>query len=340
MDMDTKRFGTIFLSFILIYLLAGVGLVRAQDMHLSQMYTNPLYVNPAFAGSSSYGRISTAYRNQWPNVGGGFSLASVSYDQYFREIHGSIGAYVDANFHASGGYREITAAFMYAFNAKLTEQLSLSLSVHGSYTNRYVNWETLTFPDQFSPSQGLMPGLPTQESLPDLPGGRFYGDVGVGALLYGKYFYVGVSAYHLPRPDVGFTAEYRLPIRYSAQVGGVISSKKSVYQSGAFSDWSISPNIVFTHQGVVSELNYGVYATFRPMIAGVWFRQSFSNPDALIFMLGGEFKGVQIAYSYDLTVSKLKKSGGGHEVSLRFKIPYDKNRTDQELLFPVPCPEF
>ncbi|MDE5762799.1 MAG: type IX secretion system membrane protein PorP/SprF, partial [Bacteroidales bacterium] len=51
-------------------LAACSAFAHAQDMHLSQLYSNPLYLNPAFAGTSGCGRISAAYRNQWPNVGG------------------------------------------------------------------------------------------------------------------------------------------------------------------------------------------------------------------------------------------------------------------------------
>lgn len=314
--------------------------LSAQDMHLSQLYANPLYVNPAFAGSSECGRINTAYRNQWTNVGGGFSLATVSYDQYIRALHGSIGAYINADFQGGGTYRNITASFMYAFRARLGDKLFLSLAVQGAYTNKYVDWASLTFADQYDPYLGLVQGRPTQENMPDAPMNRHFADVGVGALLYGEYFYLGFSAHHLPRPDIGFMAEYRMSVKYSAQLGGVIYFRPTYNERRRETDMSISPNIIYTQQGKFTELNYGLYGNFHPFVAGVWFRQSFSNPDAVIFMLGAEFGGVRIAYSYDLTVSKLRKSGGSHEISLGFRLPCPKTKAGRMNMDPVPCPKF
>lgn len=308
-------------------------------MHLSQLYVNPLYVNPAFAGTSGCGRVSIGYRNQWPNIGGGFSLATVSYDQYIKALHGGIGAYVNADFQGGGSYRDISAAFMYSFRARLSRSLFLTLAVQGSYANKYVNWQSLTFPDQYDPYLGLT-GRPTQESVPHTPLSRNYADAGVGATLYGEYFYLGFSALHLVRPDVGFMGTSRLDIRYSAQVGGKIYFRKTYDEKRDEQDVSLSPNIVYTQQGTFSELNYGLYANVWPIVAGVWFRQSFSNPDAVIFLFGADFKGVRIAYSYDLTVSKLTKSGGSHEISMGFRLPCPKKRAGQREIQPVPCPRF
>lgn len=319
---------------------AGVGCLYAQDLHLSQLFSNPLYNNPAMAGTSECGRISAAYRNQWPNLGGGFSMATVSYDQYFRALHGGIGAYVNADFQGGDVYRDITAALMYSFRARLGQKLYLTLAVQGAYMNKYVNWNSLTFADQYDPFAGLVPGRETEEDLPNTPLNKHYADVGAGFMLYGEHFYVGFAALHLNRPDMGFMGSSRLSIKYSAQVGGVIYFKKSYGERHSEKDFSLSPNIVYMQQGKFSELNYGLYGNFYPIVVGVWFRQSFSNPDAVIFMVGGEFKGIRLAYSYDLTVSKLIKSGGSHEISLGFRLPCPKQRSYRQDIMPVPCPKF
>lgn len=323
-----------------LFLWAGLGGTQAQDMHLSQYFSNPLYINPAFAGTSDCGRIGVAYRNQWPNIGGGFSLATVTYDQYIKALHGGIGAYVNADFQGGGTYRNISAAFMYAFRAQLGRKLFLTLAVEGSYTNRYVDWNSLTFPDQYDPFVGLVQGRPTMENLPNTPLSKHHADVAAGLMLYGEYFYVGFSAAHLTRPDIGFMGKYRMDMKFSAQAGGVIYFRPSYGEKHSERDLSLSPNIIYTQQGKFTELNYGLYGNFYPMVVGVWFRQSFSNPDAVIFLIGGEFKGIRLAYSYDLTVSKLAKSGGSHEVSLGFRLPCARQHSARREVLPVPCPKF
>lgn len=323
-----------------LLMMTGASNICAQDLHLSQLFSNPLYTNPAFAGTSDCGRVSVAYRNQWPNIGGGFSMTTLSYDQYFRGIHGSIGAYVNADFQGANTYRDLTAAFVYSFRARLGNKVYMSLSVQGAYMNRYANWNSLTFPDQYDPYSGLIPGRPTDESLANTPLDKHFGDAGAGMMIYGEYFYVGVSALHLNRPDLGFMAVSRMDMKFSGQVGGMIYFNKQYGAKRSERDYSISPNIVYNQQGKFTELNYGLYGNFFPLVVGLWFRQSFTNPDALIFLFGGEFKGIRLAYSYDVTVSKLSKSGGSHEISMGFRLPCPKQRTFRQEIMPVPCPKF
>ena len=79
-----------------LWILVGIGLyssidLKAQDPQFSQFYSNPLYLNPAFAGTSSYPRIVSNYRNQWPSSGNTFVTYNVSYDQYIPGMKGAIG---------------------------------------------------------------------------------------------------------------------------------------------------------------------------------------------------------------------------------------------------------
>ena len=86
------------------------------------------------------------------------------------------------------------------------------------------------------------------------------------------------------------------------------------------------------------QLNYGFYLNYYPFAVGIWYRQSFRNPDAVIFMFGLQHERVRVAYSYDLTVSKLANlSGGAHEVSLQLLLPCpERKRVMKDLV----CPTF
>ena len=86
------------------------------------------------------------------------------------------------------------------------------------------------------------------------------------------------------------------------------------------------------------QLNYGMYLNYYPFVLGVWYRQSFRNPDAVIFMFGLQHERIRVAYSYDLTVSKLANlSGGSHEVSVQFMFPCPEKRVVKKDLN---CPTF
>lgn len=312
--------------------------VRAQDPHFSQYFAHPLYINPAFAGANECPRINIGYRNQWPNIAGGFSTMSVSYDQHIHAIRGGLGAKVFADIQGGGTYRNISASVMYSYRFKLGRNFSLRLAAEAAYVNRYANWTSLTFPDQFDPMLGLVRPT-TDEDLSQTPLDRHYADFAVGALGYNDYFYVGLSVNHLSRPDEGFMGVQRLAIKYTAHVGGVIYFKKVYNTKRSEKDISLSPNLIFTQQGKFEELSYGLYLNVYPMVVGVWYRHNFTNSDALIALLGFEYKGVKIAYSYDVCVSQLRKSGGAHEVSLGFRLPCQEKQKMLKVQA-VPCPAF
>ena len=316
----------------------GFASVRAQDPHFSQYFAHPLYINPAFAGANECPRINLGYRNQWPNIGGGFSTMSVSYDQHIQAIRGGLGAKVFADIQGGGTYRNISASVMYSYRFKLGRSFSLRLAAEAAYVNRYANWTSLTFPDQFDPMLGLVRPT-TDEDLSQTPLDRHYADFTVGALAYNDNFYVGVSVDHLSRPDEGFMGVQRLAIKYTAHVGGVIYFKKVYNTKRSEKDISLSPNLIFTQQGKFEELSYGVYLNVYPMVVGVWYRHNFTNSDALIALLGFEYKGVKIAYSYDVGLSQLRKSGGAHEVSLGFRLPCPEKQKMLKVQA-VPCPSF
>jgi len=94
-------------------------------------------------------------------------------------------------------------------------------------------------------------------------------------------------------------------------------------------NFSISPNVVYVQQGSFHQLNLGMYANTYPLVAGLWLRHTFGNPDAVIALLGLQQKNYKIGYSFDYTISRLTiKSGGAHEISVAwmFRKHSDPNR--------------
>lgn len=146
-----------------------------------------------------------------------------------------------------------------------------------------------------------------------------YFDLGTGLLLNTPYFYGGISLKHLTAPKERFLKEYEdgsdeLPLRYTIHIGSEIRlSKRNKLGNKAF----LSPNAMFVKQQTFHQLNLGAYLRYGIFLGGIWFRHTFTNADAVIFMVGIQ-KGVfKLGYSYDWTVSKLgAESGGAHEISL------------------------
>jgi type IX secretion system PorP/SprF family membrane protein len=306
-------------------------------MHYSQQFSNPIFLNPAFAGLRECPNIGISYRNQWPNFSGGFSLASIYYDQHIDAIHGGLGVMLLTDVQGGGTYISTKASATYSYRFKVGKKMYIRLAASAAYLNRRADWRNLTFSDQFDPILGIV--RPTEEDMVNTPHSKHFADFAAGALFYGENFYVGASVDHIGRPNEAFVGIQRMPIKVSVQAGGVIYFNKTYDRKRTGGDMSLSPNILFTMQGKTEELNYGLYFTYRPIIIGAWLRHNFNNVDAVIGMVGFTHNFIQIAYSYDATISRLKGTGGAHEVSLLFKLPCKSNKRSGRI-GPVPCPAF
>ena len=93
----------------------------------------------------------------------------------------------------------------------------------------------------------------------------------------------------------------------------------------------------------------GASFLYSPVSLGIWYRgipikqnvKDNISQDAIVVILGFQFEKVEIAYSYDFTVSELGPiSGGTHEVSLKYKLAiHMQSRARKREKF-IPCPTF
>lgn len=286
-------------------LLLLVGAANAQDPHFSQFFSNPVYLNPAFAGYNGCPTIHTSYRNQWPNISGNFQTANVSYDMLLGKMHG-----VGINYqydNASGTLEEHTIDLIYAPVFRVFgKQLAISPAFGMGLKYRKVNFDKLTFGDMIDPRYGYVYTHAQQQTADE----RVLADLSTGLILTWKGLVAGFAAHHITQPDEGFTGLSILPVRLAAHIN---------YQFNITEEIKISPAFIYTNQQDFHALLPSVSLEAYGARLGIATRTSFSNPDAVIFMVGYRGHGVKLGYSYDLTVSSLtNNTGGSHEVSLAY----------------------
>ena len=130
------------ITLILLFAVAGMQGVNAQDVGFSQFYANPLYLNPAFAGSKVAPRIALSYRAQWPGLVSAFSTVSASYDQYINDMHGGIGAILLSDRQGDHGMLNTNMlAAMYSFRFQLHEDIFVNLALQAGVVNMNLNWD-------------------------------------------------------------------------------------------------------------------------------------------------------------------------------------------------------
>jgi type IX secretion system PorP/SprF family membrane protein len=324
------------LFIILIALITGgYGMVQAQDAHFSQFYANSLYLNPAFAGAENCPRVSLNYRNQWPALGPTYVTYSASYDQHLNALQGGVGLHLMNDIQGGGTIETTTISGMYSYTLPVTRRFNIAAGFQASYVMTKLDWNFI-FPNMIHPLYGpIYSSLEDPEMINDR---RNYVDFSTGLIAFSERTFFGMAVHHLTEPSESFLkgSDAVLPRKFTAHFGTDISLNHSSFKRG---DLKISPQLLFHQQGQFQQFNWGLYVSRMSVVAGFWLRQNFNfQYDSFIMLAGFKQDNLRFAYSYDLTVSRLKNSTyGAHEVSVAYTFechgPKSKKTT-------ISCPMF
>ncbi|TNE28232.1 MAG: type IX secretion system membrane protein PorP/SprF [Bacteroidetes bacterium] len=319
---------------ILFFALLTSVFAYGQDPHFSQFYANSLYLNPAFAGVDRCPKLSLNYRNQYPTLGV-YETFSGSYDQYVNGLNGGLGVLVMRDEAAQGALTLTEASVVYSYHLSLSRKFQLLAGFQATFRQRGLDFNALTFPDQIDQFYGFV--RPTNELPPDQPT-TSHVDISVGLIGYGKGYYFGAAVHHLTEPNEAFYTDSKLPRKYTLHGGASIPvGHKRLHNS---TQSYLIPNLVIQQQGNIGQVTLGVSFNRSFITGGLAYRNSNTNPDAIVAIIGftppdWPFK---FGYSYDFTVSDFGgASNGAHEISLSYRFDCRRRPSRAEAL---KCPTF
>jgi type IX secretion system PorP/SprF family membrane protein len=306
-------------TIFLIIFLFNIFNLNAQDVSLSQFYSNPIYLNPAFAGSAAVPRIALQYRNQFHSFSNAYSTYSAAFDLPVKKLGGGLGLLIMNDSQAGNSFRSLQLDLAYSVMVRISESYFLLGAVQGGYHEHSLDISKLVFPDNVDINYGNH-GISREVEFLSWP--RFsYADFSSGVVLYSNRYYAGLALHHLAEPQQSFYSsegnESKLYRKYTAHLGARLPVFLYGHQRKKF---DISPQLVMQYQGSFGQINYGLFATKWGFTAGTWFRQNFGiRYDAVIFHVGFLKRNWQLTYTYDIAVSGLwGDSGGSSEISLVF----------------------
>lgn len=305
----------------------------AQDLVFSQFNNLPLHLNPALTGTAAAPRIGIAYRNQWLQVPNAYTSYYVAADHFLPEANSGIGLSIAADSQGDGLYSTTAINLHYAYNMRINEQTSLAMGFEGGATQARIRLDKLVFLDQLSLTAAGQVTSATSENLP-ASSDKWFGDLGFGAMIFGKTLYGGIAARHLNVPYIGFLDNKQsgaLPLRLTANFGAQIPFLQSNFRKNN-DDYYISPNILIASQGSLYQATAGATARLGVISAGGYARYAAGGLDAVILYLGFQYDLFRLGYSYDNTVSALANTGGSHEITLTFSLAdsYDWQRSHRQ----------
>lgn len=303
-------------------------MASAQDLHFSQFMNSPLTTNPANTGFIPDGdyRAGLNYRNQWSAIMtipyktmSVFGDVQVMRDRFENGWLGAGGVLL-RDVAGSGNLTSTKVYGSVAYHQLIGFASLVSAGFNVGWANKQINVTNLKFPDQFD-GKFFDNKLPTSVVLAS--NNISYLDVQLG-LNYAYfptdelYINAGYSAHHVNKPRESFFdpspgIDNRVPVRH---IGFVNASFMLNNQ------WIINPNVYFTTQARAHEIVGGFNAQYNlsgdgenQLIGGIYYR----HQDAVIPMIGLQWKDVRATFTYDATISTLKNynnTRGAFEFSL------------------------
>jgi len=319
-------------GWFVVFLALGLSLFsslesRAQDPQFSQFFSNPLYLNPAFAGTGTFPRIVSNYRNQWPSSGNTFVTYNFSYDKYVLGMKGAIGFQTLYDREVSGNINTIQSSFVYCYHIKVNDRLFFTSALQAGFIYKQFNTGNLIFPGMINQENGSING---SYALPVESGKKIFPDFTFGMVGQQDFVYFGFALSHLTEPNQSIVEGDNmgdLPMKFTAHIG----AKTNDFIRSLFSkEFSLSPNAIYQQQGVFKQMNFGIYFTHKTLTLGAWYRNNLSaRPDAAIAMIGYSTPYLQLGYSFDYVLSDLSMySMGSHEISLIFYLGTNLRKRD------------
>ncbi|MDX2191437.1 MAG: type IX secretion system membrane protein PorP/SprF [Bacteroidota bacterium] len=326
-------------SIIVVILTLGVNIVHAQDPQLTQFYAAPTYLNPAFAGATPCWRAGLNYRNQWFLGPRPYTTYMAWLDKNLRKIRSGVGGYIYYDGIGSGAFQTYEFAAQFAHEININDDLKFRLGIQPSYHLKYYTLGTnFSYGDEYTNLEGRVNGT---SDAANIPGSLQFFDLSSGALVYSEKFWLGFASHHMLRPFFGPTRSDRVPIKFSVH-GGFKIQLNDYYES------ILKPAFQVRSQAGNLQTDLGVYYERDKLILGAWYRgipvlstDAAINQDAFAIMGGVKIQSFQIAYSYDLPITKMIYTYGSHELSAIFEFCiYRGKRKPPRNVQQLPCPVF
>jgi type IX secretion system PorP/SprF family membrane protein len=293
--------------------------LMAQDPQFTQYYRNPVYHNPAMAGSEFMPRISISTRSQWPRLDAASTSILLGADTYFEAAKSGVGIYF-LNDRIGERTKTNDLSLQYAYRWKYAKNQAIRIGLGGHFLSSNFSSLGTFFGDQFGNSGAN--GKPSSDPNKLSKTEKFF-DGSAGLLWETPTIQAGISSAHLLTQG-GFYRKYQAIASYKINLSERFGNS---YKSG--SEYFISPSVLYRKIGPVSQMDMGAVLKLAAVEAGLSYRgiplkkiiKKTPGADAINGMVGLNFDSFTIAYSYDVTVSRLRgTTGGSHEFSLVFRI--------------------
>lgn len=297
---------------VAMLLFVGASSLLAQQQSLYTNYLlNSYAYNAGVVGSQSYMQANMFYRNQWTGFEGAPKTYLISmYGPMKKMKNAGLGGMIMAD--KTGLISTNTGYLTFAYHVKINKKTKLGLGISAGLKQYKVRLYDVRAYDQ---GDELLTGnLLTANSI----------DANAGLYLHGPNLFVGLSSMNMLNNKIRWkNPQGRLSPHYYGVIGYNYVIKK---------DYAIQPSVLVKFTDPVPvQMEYSLKFTYKDWI---WLGGTYREKDAFGTMVGVTLiKKINVAYSYDFSLSTIKKyQQGSHEICLSYYFIKKKsiNASDEE----------
>ncbi len=287
-----------------------------QDPLLTQYMFNHLLINPGYAGSKDYAMTTLLYRNQWVKLDGApKSIVATIHGPVFKSRKVGLGfTLMNDNI---GITNRTNIMIDYAYHIPIKNNLKLSIGVKAGLMNQSAKLSEAVIID---PTDKVYQGATVSKLNPNL---------GAGAYLYSKKFYLGLSI-----PGI-LSYDGTRPLSIDGSLNNIPAYVRHYWITSGVAlevspDFVVRPSVMFRYTKnapLQSDINCNTLIK-QFLWLGATFRTGDKNagmPESVIGIVQLQLnKQFRVGYSYDFTTTALSNySNGSHEIMLGYDFGYD-----------------
>lgn len=282
-------------------MLATMGARAQYDPYFSHYFDMQPSFNPAAAGKEAKLNITGTYAMSMAGFENSPQTMVFSGDMPFIALKNVHGVGLQLMSDKLGLFSHQRISLQYALRKKLGNGW-LSVGVQPGIITEKFNGSSVDLIDETDPVF----------SKSDIDGNTF--DLAAGIYYAGKNWYAGISAQHLTSPTVllGETNELKIDGTYYL-TGGMdfqlrnplmkVATSAVVRADGVAYRGDITGRLIYNYQG-------------RMFYAGA----TYSPTNSVTALVGGQFQGVIIAYSFEIYTNGISFRNGSHEIFLGYQM--------------------
>lgn len=274
------------------------------DPYFSHYYDMQTAVNPAAAGKQDKINITATYAMALAGFEHAPQTAFISADMPFSALKSVHGVGVQLMSDKLGLFTHQRLSGQYAMRQKLGGG-NLSVGVQAGVITEAFRGSELDLDDETDPVF----------SKSDVEGNSF--DLGVGVFYSRKNWWAAISAQHLTSPTVTLGEQYELKVDGTYYAMGGMSFQLRNPLLKIVTSAIVRSDITTFRGDITGRLMYNYDG--RNFYGGV----SYSPTNSVTVLLGGQFQGVSIGYSYELFTNSISFRNGSHEIFVGYQMDVD-----------------